>query len=263
MKHLRKIVWLVIAVAFFASVIIGMGVIYSVKNVNVTLKSYSYSAWDEMTDEEESLALAEINSIKKVVLNKYGGKLISNVDRDELAASFSDTMYILESCEKVYPCTINITVKGRREVFVIANANGTHSTYDSMGVLMRSGISEDEAANNIDKAPNIFVFGTTTDGQIASVANAASIFAGKFSSLRSIVKEINLQDRQGNLIFELHCGISVQIVDYNVYTEAKIQAAYNEFIKLPGEAKLAGTIVASVLNSNGEVVAGYVPDIRL
>lgn len=245
MKHLRKIVWLVIAVAFLASVVIGIGVIFSVKNVNVTLKSYSYSEWDKMTEEERNRALAEIEEIKNTVLAQYGGKLIPYVNDEELAQTFNGTVYVLESCEKVYPCTLNITVKERREVFVISNSNGTFSTYDSLGVLMRSGLSEEEASNNIDGASNVFVYGATTNERIEGVANVASIFAERFSSLRSIVQRIQLWNNGQDIVFTLHCGISVYIADYTVMADSKIQAAYSEFLSLTGEEKLHGTIMVT------------------
>lgn len=253
MKYLRKIIWLVIAVVFLASVIIGMGVIFSVKNVNVTLNSYSYSAWDEMTGEEESNVLAEIESIKKAVFDKYGGKLMPYVNEEELAEIFDDTFYVFESCEKVYPCTLNLTVKERREVFVISNSNGTYSTYDSSGTLMRGNIGADEALNNIDKAPNVFINGTTTDEQIKNVASVASIFAERFSSLRSIVEKIDLQSKQGNIIFTLRCGISVYVADYAIRTADKIEAVYNKFLSLTGEEKLSGTIYVVVERDSGRL----------
>lgn len=253
MKYLRKIIWLVIAIVFFASVIIGMGVIFSVKNVNVTLKSYSYAAWDEMTEEDESEALAEIESIKNAVLTKYGGSLMPYVNQEELVKIFDDTFYILEDFEKVYPCTLNLTIKERREVFVVSNTNGTHSTYDSSGTLMREGVGAEEALNNIDKAPNVFINGTTTDEQIKDVASIASIFAERFTSLRSIVEKIDLQAKQGNMLFTLRCGISVYVADYAVRTEAKIEAAYNKFSSLTGEEKLVGTIFVVVEKDSGNI----------
>lgn len=262
MRHLRKIVWLVIAVAFLASVVIGTGVIFSVKNVNVTLKSYSYSAWDEMTQEGQNSALAEIEEIKNTVLAKYGGKLIPYVNDKELAQSFNGTVYALESCEKVYPCTLNITVKERREEFVISNSTGTFSTFDSFGVPMRRGLSAEEASNNIDGASNVFVYGVTTDEQIASVADVASVFAERFSSLRSVVQKIQLRDDGQNCIFTLHCGISVYIADYSVMAEYKIQAAYSEFLSLTGEEKLHGTVMVTVENYSGEISAHYFDDMK-
>lgn len=255
MKYLRKIVWLIIAVVFFAAVIIGMGVIFSVKNVNVTLNSYSYSAWENMSEEEEIKAVAEIDVIKNTVLKSYGGKLMFYVKQEELSEIFDGTFYVFESCEKVYPCTLNITVKERREVFAISDTNGTYSTYDSLGILMRSGLSLDEAANNIDRAPNVLLNGISTDEQIKSVANVASIFTQKFSALRSIVEKIDLQPRQGNLVFTLRCGISVYVADYAVRTEEKIGAAYDKFLSLSGEEKLSGIIYVVVEIDGGRINA--------
>lgn len=253
MKYIRKIVWLVIAVIFFASVVIGIGVIFSVKNVNVTLEGYSYSTWDEMTEEEERKAVAEIEGIKNAVLKTYGGKLLPYVKQDQLAEIFDGTFYLFESCQKVYPCTLNITVKERREVFAVAASGGKYSTYDSTGMLMRSGVSADAAVNNIDKAPNVLINGITDDEQIATVANVASLFVTKFSALRSIVEKIDLQTKQGNIIFSLRCGISIYIADYAVRTEEKIGAAYNKYVSLTGEEKLSGMIYVVVEINGGKL----------
>lgn len=250
MKYLRKIIGLVIAVVFLATVIIGVGVIFAVKNVNVTLQSYVWADWNDMTEEEQALAQSEIDDIKNIVLGNYRGKLMAFVNSDNLAADFDDTNYILESCEKVYPCTLNITIKERREVFIEATGNSTYSTYDSYGTLMRSGLSEEEAVNNVDKAPNIYVYGMTSSGDIVKVAEAASVFAETFSSLRSMVESIELNQRAGSIIFNLRCGIEIYVSDYYTLTDIKMQdsvkAAYNKFMSLTGEEKLSGRIMVKI-----------------
>lgn len=58
MKYLRKAVLLIIVVVLLASVVIGAGVVLSVRNVNVTLISSSFDA-----DSEE--AYAEIAEYKE------------------------------------------------------------------------------------------------------------------------------------------------------------------------------------------------------
>lgn len=251
MKYLRKIVWLVIAVVFLASVIIGIGIIFSVKNVNVTLKSYTYSA------DEEAEAAIEINGIKKTVLNKYGGKLISYVNGEDLAECFTDTDYILESYERHYPCTLNITVRERKELFAVAMENGTYSTYDSTGMQLRSNLSEEEAMNKVDKAPNVLVTSSTedyhiTDTEIKEVAKISSIFADKFASLRSVVEKIELRPRS-NIIISLRCGISIYLADYTERTEDKLEAVYNKFMSLTGEEKLSGMIHVGIEIGSGKL----------
>lgn len=255
MKYLRKIIWLVIAVAFIASVIIGLGVIFSVKNVNVTLRSYTYSAG--MTEEEEDGVNAEIKAVKDTLFDKFGGKLMGYVNEKDIAECFKDSDYTLASYEKVYPCTLNITVTERRETFFISGDDGTFSTYDSFGTLMRSGVSADEAVNKIDKAPNIKVTGATTAEHIKDVARISSVFAEKFSALRSIVDSIDLRARYGNVIITLRCGLDIYVTDYAILTGPKIQAAYNKFISLTGEQKLAGSIVVNVRLSDGVAFAEY------
>lgn len=254
MKYLRKIIWLVISVVFIASVIIGIGVIFSVKNVNVTIRSYTYGA--ELTDEEENRVNAEIKTLKDKLLDECGGKLMSYVREKDIVDCFKDSDYVLASCEKIYPCTLNITVTERMETFFIADNDGTFSTYDSLGTRMRSGVSADKAVNKTDNAPNIKVTGATAAEHIKEVAKISSVFAEKFSALRSIVESIYLNTEQENITFSMRCGVDIWIFDYPIFTESKIQAAYNEFISLTGEEKLSGSITVNWYD--GGAVAVYV-----
>lgn len=252
MNYLRKIIWLVIAAIFLASVIIGFGIIFSVKNVNVTLRSYSYGA--EMTEDEEQRANAEIKAIKDTLFDKCGGKLMGLVDEKDIAECFNDSGYVLSSYEKVYPCTLNITVAERIETFFVSDDDGTFSAYDGSGTLMRSGVKAGEVVE-----PAIVVSGTTTAKHIKDVAEVSKIFAEKFSALRSVVKEIKVRTSNayaGYMEFVFRSGITLHIADYSNLTASKMQAAHNLFIMLTGEQKLSGTIVVN-LRSDGTAAAYY------
>lgn len=258
MKYLRKIVGLVIAVVFIASVIIGFGIIFSVKNVNISLLSYAYPEREAMTEEESRAADKVIDDFKQEILSGYRGTLLSFVDGSELSARFKNTNYIVESFEKIYPCTINLVIKERRETFKIKVAGDKYDIYDSYGTLMRSGVSEEDSLNNIDNAPNISVV-VGNKSEISVVAEMASAFAEEFGALRSIVEAIEISSTTNHLFFKFNCGITLRINEYGKLTKEKLRAAHEKFMQLGGEEKLSGTLVVSA-GSNGEVVAGRYAD---
>lgn len=261
MKYLRKIAVLMITVIFLVSIIIGMGIIFTVKNVNVSIDSYAYSAWDEMNEGEQAAAAAEIDGFEKIVLKKCRVTLMPLISDDELKSCFEDTNYVFVSCEKQYPCTLNIVIKERREVFITSMDEGVYDTYDDMGVRMRTGITIDEAMNNLDLAPNVYLYGVQGAGDVVEVARVSRIFADKFLSLRSIVKEIRLQKTDRYIDFVFRCGITVHIADYANLTETKLEKAYEKFVSLKGEEKLSGRIIVNVVSADGTVNAERVPDI--
>ena len=89
MKHLRKIGILIIAVIIVAAIAVGICVIHAVRNVNVTLLSYP--------DNEENIN-SEILDVKKSVLNKISGRVISSVSEENVSSCLSENYY-LESFE--------------------------------------------------------------------------------------------------------------------------------------------------------------------
>lgn len=251
-----------ITVIFLVSIIIGMGIIFTVKNVNVSLDSYIYGEWGEMDEGEQVAAAAEIDGFEKIVLEKCRVTLMPLIGDDELKSCFEDTNYIFVSCEKQYPCTLNIVIKERREVFITSVNEGFYDTYDDMGVRMRAGITIDEAMNNLDLAPNVYLYGVQSAEDVEEVARISRIFADKFLSLRSIVKEINLQKADRYIDFVFRCGITVHVADYATLTETKLEKAYEKFMSLTGEEKLSGRIIVNVVNADGTVNAERVPDIN-
>lgn len=251
-KYISKVIWFVIAVIFIASLIIGLGVIFAVKNVNVSLESYTFGEWEEMDDEQRTQAERLIGEFKSDILEKYRGKLMGTVSPEKLAECFYGTDYVLEGFEKKYPCTLNITLRERRETFAVAVTQG-YNVYDGEGEFLRvkSGLE-----NNIDGAFNIIA---EADAQyIKDIAELSGYFAQDFSALRSAVERISV-DRtdSGNMIFKLRCGLNIRIVDYKNLSREKIRAAYTAFGKLSGGDKMSGTIIAN--SSSGFAVAEYFP----
>lgn len=268
MKYIRKICGLIIAVVFVAALIIGLGVIFSVKNVNVTLESYTYNA-ESMTDEQREEVAQELGGVKEKLLGKYRGTIMGFVKEEEAADCLDGSRYVFVGMEKHYPCTLEITIKERREVFAVALGEGLYDTYDVSGKKLRSGVMAEEAVNNLDGEPNVYVVKTPsavpTDGDMLEVASVAAAFSEAFGGLRPVVESIavntvyDINVPRTDMQFTLRCGIAVYIEDYQVLTGAKIGKAFTAFSALGGVEKMSGRI--HVLEKDGQLIAERIPDL--
>ena len=244
MKYIKKIVALVIGIALFAAVIICIGRIFAVRNINVTLVTY-----DE--DSSESYEKA------KTTLKPFKGESIVFISSDDVAEKFKDSNFTVTSCVKKYPCTINVVLKERLEIFAVS-VGGQYSMYDDEGKFLRK-YTVNENVN--DGSPNVKISGAAED-EIGEVARIAAAFKNKFKALRSLVSEITLDtdtsidDYTERLIFGLRCGLKIQLDNYSEYTEEKIKASYEEFSKLTDKDKLNG-VLRSYHRLDGEVKAVY------
>ena len=236
MKFVRKLTVLIITVIFIAAFAIGIGVVFSVKNVNVTLLSYEYGECSE----EANRQIAEV---KQKILDYCRGNVIAFVDEVEVINCVDGNVYTVESCEKVLPCTINLTIKQRTEVFVQSRGE-YYAIFDENGQVLRGS---ENIFNSFDKAPNVIVDGAHSDEDIKIVADVCSVFKARFGSLRSVIDSVELVKAQTALtddkfIFNFRCGIKIELQDYSVYTAEKIDEALIEFSSLTGEQKIKGTI---------------------
>ena len=245
MKYLRKMFTLIIGVAFFAALIICVGRIFAVKNINVNLITYENEA-----DYTESY-----NEAKKA-LSVYKGESILFLSEKDILERAVGNSYVVTSCEKKFPCTLNVTIKERLEVFAVS-VGGLYSMYDSDGGFLRTDF---ENNNYIDGTPNVEVTGIATE-QMVSVARIADEFKSKFKGLRSLVKSINLDSRpeiegyKDRLVFNLRCGLVIQLVDYSNDSEEMISIAYKKFCTLSDKQKLDGRIRVGI--ENGLINADY------
>ena len=244
MKYVRKISVLIMAFVLLATIAIGTCVIFSVRNVNVSYIGYS--------DGETENPL----KIKTEVLGRYRGSLMAFVDEEGVRGLLDDG-YVLTGFEKKYPCTVNITVKERRETFAVKDGDG-YKTYDGDGAFMRRA---ENFLNPADNSPNLILEGAADDADVKKAAGVCAIFAEEFSSLRSsvetasIIKAVSSVDSD-KFVFALRCGIVLEIDDYEVLTREKIAKTFEVFSSLTGEQKLSGAIYGYVTNE-GCVRATY------
>ncbi|MDE6597259.1 MAG: hypothetical protein K2K60_01295 [Clostridia bacterium] len=249
MKYLRKIVALVIGVVFFAALVIGIGMIYAVKNINVTMVTYA---------DDCSASYAEA----KKSLSKFKGESILFVSTSDVAKAVADSNYTVASCKKKYPCTLNITLKERLETFAVASGEEEYriyNMYDNDGKYLR-GIETN--ANINDGSPNLILNKVSAE-KIPEVAAIAGSFKEIFGSLRSLVSSINLDvnsqidDYTEKLFFNLHSGLVIEMDDYTDSPYEKLQAAFPKFAKLTDREKLGGTLRVYRGGVEGEIRAEY------
>lgn len=243
MKYIRKIASLIITVVIIASVAIGVGMIFAVRNVNITLQSYLY-------DSKE--AENEISEYKSVILGELRGKIIAFVNPEDVENAIEGSKYSLVSFEKLYPCTLNVEICERKEKYVIED-DGRYLIYDDNGAYLRTANTQEEAYNPLDNAPNVVITGAVTGEEIELVADLGELFNDNFAPLRSTVESITFkksgsQSDSSRVIFNLRCGICIEIQNCEVRASEKISKAYACFTHLSGEEKLSGKIYAVVTN---------------
>ena len=244
MKYVRKIGALLIGVVFFAAVVISLGMIFAVKNINVKMITYA----DDCTD--------SYNEVKKSLEGFKGGSLVF-LNENSVAEALTDGNYTLVECEKKFPCTLNVTVKERLETYAVF-VGGIYSMYDNDGKFLRSGV---ENVNINDGSPNVELTGVPVEN-VTKIADIAAMFKNKFNALRSLVKSIALDVRpevEGyteKLYFNLRCGLTIQLNDYSELTEEKLSKLYEKFCSLTDREKLSGTLTG-FQDAAGNIKADY------
>lgn len=227
MSHVRKIIALILTIIFVCAAAICAGIVFSVKNVNVSYIDYS----GEYVDEYESCA-QKLNAIKGTnILFLADGDVNGCVDGEHVR---------LVSFEKVLPCTINVVIAERIETFAVHDGT-KYAVYDDGGEFVR--FSNDHL-NNVDQSPNVLLE-NVGEKDVKTVADVLAKFKGRFGYARSLVAKISLGDSLVNnrIIFNLRSGLTIEIADYSLLLNEKMSAAYNKYCSLSESEKLTGKIL--------------------
>lgn len=231
MKILRKIVVFLICVVLFATTIICVGMVFAVKNVNITLITF---------EDEYEQKLGEVKSS----VGFLKGETIWFVEEESVYDTVTEMGYNIVSFEKHFPCTVDIVLKDRIETFAVS-VGGLYYMYDDDGGYLKGRVGTENL--NPDGSPNVELKGVAPE-QMSYIAGIANDFKSHFSVLRSAVKSIVIDTRSevegytDKLVFEFYCGLKVRLDDFNEYTSEKIAAAYEVYSKLGDGKKLGGTI---------------------
>lgn len=234
MKYVRKITALVLAIIFCAAIVIGVTIIYSVKNVNVEYIDYSGTHLTEYAQTKQNF-------------EKLKGSNMLFLKDGKLEEYLSDSKVIsVAKYEKVYPCTVNVVLKERVECYV-AVAEGGFAVYDEDGLLMHNVAAEDSEAplNSADLCPNVRV--QSDGGQLSvedfkSVARVGAFFKEEYGSLRKLVENITVYGSINTIRINLRTGITVALNDWQTAPEEKVKKSYEVYSSLTDAQRVCGMI---------------------
>ena len=244
MKYIRKVMAIGLAIVFLIALVIGTGIILSVRNVNVTYIDYS----GEYTEEYEKTR-SNLGNLK-------GSGLIF-LNEEDIAEKISVPQHIaLEKFEKKFPCSVDVVLRERVETFTVKTAAG-YSVFDERGKLLRAVADEEDALNLLDNCPNVIL--NAAVGQVEALAEICGYFNDSFGALRRLVEEVSLSRflEREILTFSLRSGLEISVSDWTNNGRKKVQKAYDEYLRQPEENRVRGLIAVSDGRDGGGPVSIY------
>lgn len=244
--YIRKIASIVLTLIFCIAVIVGAGVILSIRNVNV-----EYLYFSSRGDEEYGRSHEKLDSLK--------GRNLMFLDEEDIYGCVSGEVISVESYEKIFPCTLNVVLKERLEQYVRPTSSGGYDVYDSQGGYMGT---RQENINPADSSPNVLI--SVDDEVFDSVISACGAFKQNFGTIRNLISRVTAgYDKvtgMSNLTFEFYSGMKLVVVNYEELASEKISAASDCYNSLSHDEKLHGSIYAgSSGGGQSGVYASYNP----
>jgi hypothetical protein len=235
MNYIRRLIAFILSITFCVALIIGLGVILAIKNVNIEFIKYSADGNDQKVMAEYEKSTQNFEKLK-------GSNLLFLSD-DDITKNISNGDYLyVSSYEKVFPCTVNIQLKERRECFAYKTDDG-YNIYDETGATIRQAKTN---LNSSDSSPNVLIVGDIT--YVEKAAQICGYFKNSFSALRGFVESVEIEDsiieKGSTFTFNLYSGLKIILADYDTLAEEKIKRAYDEYTTLSDADKLQGAIRA-------------------
>lgn len=270
MKYVRKITVIVIVLAFLVALSVGLGYIYSLRNVNISLLTYY-----ELSENAEGEEVADIKESKdyqtyksdydklSAALSRFKGTLVAFIGEDDIEGAVRSSGYTLAEYERVMPCTINVTLKQRVETFGVEVEDG-YAVYDEDGEFLHVSENLD---NGLDGTPNVLLTsasGELSQATISHIADICSVFRKEFSAFRYIVDSVGYSVEPAQqyhidvLTFNMRLGVVIEIGNFSELLPEKIKAAHDVYNRLSAEDKLKGVI--TVTNSGENIRPNYKPE---
>ncbi len=251
MKYVRKVMAVGLAIIFLIALVIGTGVILSVRNVNVSFIEYS-GEYSGTPDSEYEKTRANFNKLK-------GSGLLFISDADVYGKVEDKDIFVVESYEKKFPCTVNIVLRERIETFALKKDDGSYAVYDERGKLIKN--VETEPVNVIDGCPDVAL--ECGEGDVEEIAALCSHFksnffeADKAKAMRRLVKCVKTDDRLGFVDIILNSGLTISVYDWKISGAQKIKRAYEVYRDLSEYQRVAGTITVIGGRDGSGPVAKY------
>lgn len=245
MKYLRKVMAAGLVIVFLIALVIGTGVMLSVRNVNVSFIESSGNCREEYETTRRNL-------------NNLKGSGLLFVNKEDIYSKVSSIEALsVVSYEKKFPCTIDIVIRERVECFAIKKEGG-YDVYDEKGVYLRSGADSGEIPlNAVDGCPDILL--NAVESQTEKIATLMGYFKNEFGSLRRLVESVSTERYLELSIFSitLRSGLKISLSEWGVQPEAKIKKAYEVYTSLSESQRVSGTITVADGRDNSGPVYRY------
>lgn len=247
MKYVRKITALILSIIFCAALVIGIGIIFSIKNVNVEYIDYS----GEYLEEYE---------ITKQKLNTLKGSGLLFLNEEDVTDKVADGNVItVESFTKSFPCTLNVVLRERVECFAVRKLNGYY-LYDEEGVLIKSGAYNDgmiTPLNSLDNSPDVIL--NVDDADIPAVAQLCAYFKEEFGALRRLVESVTVTSQLDVTVasFAMRSGLDIAVSNWKADGLAKLREAQLIYSGLTDNQLVRGIITVVDGADSSAPVAKY------
>lgn len=248
MKYIRKVMATGLAIVFLIALVIGTGVILSVRNINVSFIEYSGNYREEYTITRENF-----NKLK-------GSSLLFIGDDDIYGKVIQTNLFAVDSYEKKFPCTINITMRERIERFALKTEN-SYKIYDDKGELLRNVSDLDKIpTNGLDNCPDVLLeFEKVSEEQIKGVAWLMEYFCEYFGPVRRLAEKVAVRDLMEWTILTVtfRSGITLSVTEWNKNTKEKMARAGDVYKELSDGQKTKGSITVLDGRENSDPIARY------
>lgn len=233
MKYIRRATAFICLVVFAVALVVCLGIGTSIRNVNVTCINYSEGGARACEDAKNKL-----NSIK-------GRNYLFLTQKDIKQALSSNDDVALVSYASVFPCTVNVVIKERIDLFAKQSVVGVWKLYDYDGNYYLDSAS---SVNLLDGSPNIILL-DVEDSDLPQIATVCADFADVFHGLRSLIDTITCvtsYEDDYNMIITMRTGVKIEIYGFrNEYKKSMIRSVFNVYSSLTDVQKLTGRICCS------------------
>lgn len=245
MKYIRRVMAAGLAIVFLIALVIGTGVILSVRNVNVSFIEYSGNYRDEYELTRENF-------------NKLKGSSLLFINEDSVTSKVIQTnLFAVESYEKKFPCTVDITLRERIERFALKTDN-CYKIYDDRGDLLKT-ISdlEKQPTNGLDNCPDVIL--EVSEEQVKAVAELMGYFDEYFGPVRRLAEKVTVRKYLELQIATVtfRSGMTLSISEWFNNAKEKVERAGAVYSELSDAQKIKGSITVVDGRENADPVARY------
>ena len=201
-------------------------------------------------------------------LNKFVGKSTTFLKLKEVSAVVDDyPCFRLESAEKKFPKTIEVTVSERKETFAYPKADGGFAVFDEDGVYLC------DRENNVSRTggENVLLEGfnlSCTRGKVVSgeyfgeLISACSVFAEQLNEYRANVVSVTLnkngsRPEMDSILFRMTEGVEIELSNPSFRAAEKARAALDTYSSLTDGERLRGCILAIESTSEDTILCSY------